>query len=67
MNKLLGNLRKERGRLKRLSDALGVMPATILTWKKVPPKYCLQIEAETGVSRHDLRPDIYGKKQKEVA
>ena len=26
-----------------------------------PPKYCLAIEAVTGVSRHDLRPDIFGE------
>jgi hypothetical protein len=25
-----------------------------------PPKYCLAIEAVTGVTRYELRPDIYG-------
>lgn len=25
-----------------------------------PPKYCLAIEAVTGVTRYQLRPDIYG-------
>lgn len=27
--------------------------------KKVPPENVLDIERATGVSRHDLRPDIY--------
>lgn len=27
--------------------------------KRVPAEYVLKIEAATGVSRHDLRPDIY--------
>ena len=27
--------------------------------EKVPAEVVLAIEAETGVSRHDLRPDIY--------
>lgn len=27
--------------------------------KKVPPEVVLDIERETGVSRHKLRPDIY--------
>ena len=33
----------------------------IFEWGKAPPpKYCLAIEAVTGVSRHELRPDIFG-------
>jgi DNA-binding transcriptional regulator YdaS (Cro superfamily) len=31
--------------------------------KKVPPEVVLDIERETGVSRHDLRPDIYPVEQ----
>jgi DNA-binding transcriptional regulator YdaS (Cro superfamily) len=27
--------------------------------KRVPAEFVLKIEAATGVSRHDLRPDIY--------
>jgi len=66
MKKLLKNLRKERGRLRDLAVALSVSPATILTWKQVPPKYCLKIEEITGVSRFDLRPDVYGEKHKDL-
>ncbi|MCW2407871.1 MULTISPECIES: transcriptional regulator [unclassified Sphingobium] len=27
--------------------------------KRIPAEYVLRVEAATGVSRHDLRPDIY--------
>lgn len=28
-------------------------------WKRVPAERVLDVEAITGVSRHDLRPDLY--------
>ncbi len=31
--------------------------------KRVPAEFVLKIEAATGVSRHDLRPDIYPREQ----
>lgn len=44
-------------------DALGVSQSTVSRWltqsKQLPPEYVLQAEADTGVSRHLLRPDIY--------
>ena len=32
-----------------------------------PPEWVLDIERATGISRHDLRPDIFGKAPKERA
>lgn len=61
MEKLLEHLRLKRGRLTDLANEIKVHPSTILTWKQVPPVYCLTIERVTGVSRYDLRPDIYGE------
>lgn len=60
MEKLLEHIRSKRGRLRDLAKALDVSPSTILTWRQVPPLHCLKIERLTGVSRYDLRPDIYG-------
>lgn len=41
----------------------GVSPTAVWKWvqssKRVPAEFVLKIEAATGVSRHDLRPDIY--------
>lgn len=44
-------------------DALGVDQSTVSRWltqsKQMPAPYVLVAERDTGVSRHDLRPDIY--------
>lgn len=33
-------------------------------WDVVPPKHVLKLEELTGISRHQLRPDIYGPEPK---
>jgi hypothetical protein len=42
-----------------LALALGVTRQTIQKWRKVPVLRALEVERLTGVSRHDLRPDVY--------
>lgn len=44
-----------------LAKAVGVTPMAVSQWKLrgVPAHQVLSIESATGVSRHDLRPDIY--------
>ncbi|MDT8758256.1 helix-turn-helix domain-containing protein [Sphingomonas psychrotolerans] len=46
-----------------MGDALGVSQPTIWRWLKqsrqLPAEYVLRVEADTGISRHHLRPDIY--------
>lgn len=59
MSALKQYLDEERGRLKRLAAALGVTPPAICQWHQVPAERVLHVERVTGVSRHDLRPDIY--------
>lgn len=36
-------------------------------WKLIPPDKVLNVEAITGISRHDLRPDIFGLKPVDAA
>lgn len=38
----------------------GITPQAVSQWSKVPPARVLDVERITGVSRHDLRPDLYG-------
>jgi DNA-binding transcriptional regulator YdaS (Cro superfamily) len=46
----------------RLSEALGdLKPQAISQWVKVPAGRVLEVERITGLSRHDLRPDIFGE------
>lgn len=46
-----------------LASCLGVTQQTISYWRtkgRVPAEYVAKVEAATGISRHDLRPDIFG-------
>lgn len=43
-----------------LSRQIGISPQAIGQWDKIPPARVLEIERITGISRHELRPDIYG-------
>jgi hypothetical protein len=67
MNKLNVWIKQERGRLSRLAEYVGVDPSTLCQWQKVPPRHALKVEKFTGISRHDLRPDVYGPKPRASA
>lgn len=47
-----------------LARALEVSPQAVSQWVKgrrpVPPRLAIRIEELTGVSRHELRPDVFG-------
>lgn len=44
-----------------LARIVGVTPMAVSYWKArgIPARHVLAVEAATGVSRHDLRPDLY--------
>lgn len=56
-----------RGGVRKLAERLGVTPQAVYKWRKtgIPAERVLDVERESGVSRHELRPDIYP--QDEVA
>jgi DNA-binding transcriptional regulator YdaS (Cro superfamily) len=43
----------------RLAKMLGISPASVQTWKRVPVERIVEIERLTGVARHLLRPELY--------
>lgn len=47
------------GGVRALARAVGVSQPAISTWKRVPADRVLSVEALTGVSRGELRPDLY--------
>jgi DNA-binding transcriptional regulator YdaS (Cro superfamily) len=48
------------GSLKRLAERLDITRQAIQHWTSVPVKHVLTLEALSGVTRYELRPDIYG-------
>lgn len=42
-----------------LAKRIGVTAQAISQWDEVPPLRVLAVEAASGVSRHELRPDLY--------
>lgn len=49
----------------------GVSQPTVWAWlkqgKPLPAEFVLKTEAETGISRHDLRPDLYPNDEQDAA
>lgn len=58
-NSALKNAIGAAGSGEKLADALGITRQAIYQWDKVPAERVLDVERLTGVSRHDLRPDLY--------
>lgn len=62
MEAVLDIIKTKLGGAKGVSDALGdLSPQAVSQWDKVPVNRVLRLEALTGISRHKIRPDIYGK------
>lgn len=57
---LLSIVIDKAGGATKLGRALGISHQAILKWPKVPATRVLEVERITGVSRHELRPDVFG-------
>ena len=67
MDALQAYLKASRGRAVVLAASLGVFPSAISQWQRVPVERVLEVERLTGISRHELRPDIYPRESAESA
>jgi len=67
MNEALDKAIAACGSSRMLARAIGVSPQAVSQWRRVPVGRVLAVEAITGISRHELRPDIYGPQPQEVA
>ena len=59
-------LKRKHGLAKQLANTLGVNPSTISQWHQVPAERVLDVERETGLSRYELRPDVFGPAPKKT-
>ena len=67
MIKIVEKAAKQAGGVSALARGLGIKHNAFYAWKRVPAERVLDIEALSGVSRHDLRPDIYPRPSNEDA
>jgi len=47
--------------LNKLNPERRITPQAISQWKQVPADRARDVETVTGISRHDLRPDVFGE------
>ena len=62
---------EKAGSQAKLAKICGVSSTSVWKWVhyigEMPPTFVLRAEAATGVSRHDLRPDIYPVEESRTA
>jgi DNA-binding transcriptional regulator YdaS (Cro superfamily) len=57
-------VKEQLGGNQGIAERLGDLTRqAVAQWDRVPPKRVLQIEALTGISRHELRPDVFGARR----
>jgi pyruvate kinase len=56
-----------RGATKRLADGLGISAAAVSQWERVPRERVVKAARILGVRPEDLRPDIYGARERAEA
>lgn len=59
VQKTLEDATKPVGGRVELARRLGLTRQAVYQWTEIPPKHVLKIEEFTGLSRHQLRPDLY--------
>lgn len=56
--------RAHRGLRFKIARELGLNKAAVYQWRHVPADKVLKVERLTGISRHDLRPDLYPREER---
>lgn len=51
---------EKAGGSRLIARAIGITRQAVEQWESVPAKHVLAVERISGVSRYELRPDIYG-------
>lgn len=55
---------QEKAKLSEIARQCNITRSAVSQWDQVPANHVLTVEGITGISRHDLRPDIYGPSPK---
>jgi DNA-binding transcriptional regulator YdaS (Cro superfamily) len=57
---------RRAGGVSKLAAAVGRHHATVIGWKAVPPAHVRVVSQVTGLSPHQLRPDLWDSPPSEV-
>lgn len=60
-------IKARRGSQTRIAAFLNTTRPNVHQWRSVPAEYVLKVEEFTGISRYDLRPDVFGAMPVEAA
>lgn len=58
---------EKAGGVVALARELGIKHTALYSWNRVPAERVLDVERISGISRHDLRPDIFGPEPERAA
>lgn len=61
MIEIVAKAAEKAGGVVALARELGIKHTAMYSWKRVPAERVLDIERITGISRYDMRPDIFGE------
>lgn len=67
MDDALTKAKEAAGGTVALARAIGLRSQAVSQWFRVPAARVLDVERVTGVSRHELRPDVFGSEPTEAA
>ena len=56
----LRRARTAAGGASAIARGLRLTPQAVLQWRIVPAERVLEVERLTGISRYELRPDVFG-------
>ncbi|MGE9266406.1 transcriptional regulator [Escherichia coli] len=62
MIEIVAKAAEKSGGVVSLARELGIKHTSLYSWKRVPAERVLDIERVSGVSRHELRPDLFGER-----
>ncbi|AEG52542.1 transcriptional regulator [Sinorhizobium meliloti] len=66
MIKIVETAAEKAGGIVSLARELGIKHNALYSWNRVPAEHVLKFERITGVSRHKIRPDVFGEQPEAV-
>jgi DNA-binding transcriptional regulator YdaS (Cro superfamily) len=54
---------EKAGGVVSLARALGIKHTSLYSWRRVPAERVLDFERISGISRHEIRPDVFSQSE----